>query len=228
MTVARTKKQGMAPEWRRILRRHLGKTLVELCRRPRIEERIAGFVVDFSDEFILLHRLDWNLFQLDGYTILRDRDIRQRRFFTRPSHWQVKAIRKFGIRPKRPSGIKLTSWSDAVHSIAKKFPLIHVEREIKNSDGCWIGIPLEVDGRKFEIENLDHNAEWTGPFSMKTAEVTRVDFGGGYERALALTMPKPPATSHRRSPGMSLVKPLRALKGLDLRRADEPIRDLAL
>jgi hypothetical protein len=199
MTVARIPKESMAPAWCRLLRQHQGKTLVELCRRPRIEERIAGFVVDFSDEFILLHRLDWNLFQLDGYTLLRDRDIKQRRFFTRSSYWQVKAIHKFGLRPKRLSGIKLTSWSDAIHSIAKKFPLIHVVREAKYPNECWIGIPLEVNRRKFEIENLDHNAEWTGPYSMKTADVTRVDFGGGYERALALTMPRPPASSHRRS-----------------------------
>ena len=155
--------------------------------------------MDFSDEFILLHRFDDNPFQLDGYALLRNKDVKQKRFFTRPDFWMNRAIRKYGIRPKRLSGIKLTNWSDAVHSIAKKVPLIHVEREIMSPDACWIGIPLNVDRRNFEIECLSTDAKWIGPYSMKTSDVTRIDFDGGYERALALTMPKPPAKSARRS-----------------------------
>jgi hypothetical protein len=39
----------MSPTWLRLLSKLKRKTLVELCRRPKIEEQIAGFIVDFSD-----------------------------------------------------------------------------------------------------------------------------------------------------------------------------------
>jgi hypothetical protein len=199
MAATRVPVCSMAPAWRRILKRHLGKTLIEFCRRPQIEERIAGFVVGFSSELILLHRFDWNTYTLDGYTILRDADIKQKRIFSRKSYWQTKAIQKSKIRPHALL-IRLASWEEAVGDIAQKFPLIHVERE------CWIGFPIEVNSQKFVIDNLSPSAEWTGPYRMKTADVTRVDFGGGYERALALTAPKRSAKKRGRSSPRSSIK----------------------
>lgn len=187
----------MAPAWRRLLAKHEGKTLVEICRRPRIKERIAGFVVGFSSELILLHRLDWNTFTLDGYTLLKNRDVKQMRCFTRASYWQLRAIQKLRLRPRRLSGIHLKNWAEAMDGVAKKFPVIHVEREIKYQNECWIGAPLEINSKQFEIDYLDPEAKWTGPYGMKTSDVTRVDFGGGYERALAMTAPKRPQSNQR-------------------------------
>jgi hypothetical protein len=42
------------------------------------------------------------------------------------------------------------------------------------------------------IDDLDCNAEWSGPRQLKFSDITRVDFGGGYEKALAATAPKRP------------------------------------
>jgi hypothetical protein len=58
---------------------------------------------------------------------------------------------------------------------------------------------LEVSPRQLVIDNLDPNGEWTGPYRMKLDDVTRIEFDGGYERALTMTMPKRPERSQRRS-----------------------------
>jgi len=48
--------------------------------------------------------------------------------------------------------------------------------------------------KTFTIEDLNSNGEWSGPRRMKFSDVTRIDFGGGYEEALAVTAPKRPRT----------------------------------
>ena len=189
----------MSPEWRRLLSKHRGKTLVELCRRPKIQERIAGFVVGFSESLILLHRLDWNTFTLDGYTVLRDSDVESKRFFTRESYWQHKAVKKLMLRPKALSGLTLGSWPEAINSISEQFPLIHVESEIARPDVAYIGVPLKFTPKLLVLDDIDCNAEWSGPRNLPLSQITRVDFGGGYERALALTAPKRRQKRQRRS-----------------------------
>ncbi len=174
-----------------MLSRYRGRTLVEFCRRPAIEERIAGFVIDFSDALILLHRLDWDTFSLNGYVIVRDDDIVQKRFFSRTSYWQYRAIEKLRLRPKPVPGLKLMDWPEAMESVSSKFQLITIHREIKRPDECYIGRLLHTTEKTVVIDNLDTCAEWTGPRRFKLHEVTRLDFEGGYERALALTAPIP-------------------------------------
>jgi hypothetical protein len=55
-----------------------------------------------------------------------------------------------------------------------------------------IGPLISMTKATFTIDDLDSNAEWTGPRRLKFSDVTRVDFGGGYEHALAVTAPKRP------------------------------------
>jgi hypothetical protein len=222
----------MSPEWRRLLSKHKGKTLVELCRRPKIQERIAGFVVGFSNELLLLHRLDWATFTLDGYIILRDSDVKNKRFFTRDSYWQSKAIQKLMLRPKALTGLTLNSLPEAINSISEQFPLISVESEIVRSDVAYIGVPLKFTPKLLVLDDLNCNAEWSGPRNLPLSQITRVDFGGGYERALAATAPKRnrkilrqygPSLLER--PRKSWLTALRAMRGLELHRIEEPKRN---
>jgi hypothetical protein len=217
----------MSPAWRRLLNKHKGKTLVELCRRPKIEERISGFVVDFSDDLILLHRLDWNTFSLDGYTLLRDDDIQAKRFYSHDAYWPKRAIEKFKLQSRQVSGLKIGALPETIIEISKKFPLIHVERELRFPGECWIGTALEVTDKLLVLDNLNPDAEWTGPYRIKLGDITRIDFGGGYEKALAATAPKRRASILKKYPPLcspvSWVKSLRNLRGLKLRRNNEKL-----
>ena len=181
----------MSPTWRRKFREHRGKTLIELCRRPQIEERIAGFVIEFSDDWILLHRLDWNTFIVDGYSLVRVSDVENLRIFSHRDNWPKQAVRKLRLRPKRIK-INLNTLAEAITDISEKVPLIHVEREVRYPKECWIGYPVEIGPKQLVLECLDHLASWDGHYSMMLKDITRIDFEGGYERALALTAPKRP------------------------------------
>lgn len=219
----------MSPEWHRLLSKHKGKTLVEFCRRPKVQEQIAGFVVGFSDSLILLHRLDWNTFTLDGYTILRNKDVKRQRAFNRSSYWPNKAIKKFKLRPKALPDFPLSNMTEAISGISKLFPIIHVECEIAYPDECQIGVPLEITKKFLVLDTLSFYSEWTGPWSIKLDQITRIDFGGGYERALAVTAPKrKPKILRQYGPSLlerprkSWLDAPRAMRGLELQRVEQP------
>jgi len=149
-----------------------------------------GFVVGFSEDLILFHALGTDTFRLNGYTAIRTEDVRDYRDFNKDEFWQNRAARHFKILPVRPAGISLTSVPELLASISKRYPLITIHPERTRPGICYIGPLLSMTEATFTIDNLDCNGEWSGPRRLKFRDVTRVDFGGGYEEALALTAPK--------------------------------------
>jgi len=180
----------MSESWESILRKHRMKHLFQVKRHPKSLCRISGFVVDISDSLILLQRCDWDTFRLNGYSVIRIDDIESYRCFDKKRWWQFRAVQHFKLKPKAPAGVSVSSLPALLESAAKIFPLLTIHREKNNSEVCYIGKLTEVSRKTFTIEDLNCNAEWTGSRQFKFADVTLVDFGGGYENALAVTAPK--------------------------------------
>lgn len=181
-----------------ILRKHKLKHLVEMKRGSSGLSRVTGFVADFSDSLILMHRLDWDTFQLNGYTVIREDEVSQYRFFDKAEHWQFRAVRLNRIVPRHPVNISIASLAELLTSIAQRYPLVTVHPERTKPDVCYIGSVNSVAERTVTIEDLNCNAEWTGPRRLKLADITMIDFGGGYEEALARTAPNRPTKIRRK------------------------------
>ena len=175
-----------------ILKRHKLKHLVEMKRGPKELGRVTGFVVDFSDSLILLHRLEWDTFRLNGYTVIREAEVSHYRFFDKAAYWQFRAVRLYRLAPRHPADISIASLVELLTSIASHFPLVTIHPERTKPDVCYIGSVSSVTERAVMIEDLNCSAEWTGPRRLKLADITKIDFGGGYEEALARTAPKRP------------------------------------
>ena len=151
-----------------------------------------GFVVDFSDNLILFHVVNMDAFQLNGYTVIRIENVKEYRAFDKAEFWQNRAVRRFRLKPVRPVGILLSSFPELLGSISKRYPLITLHPEKTKPSLCYIGPLLSMAKATVTIDDLDCNAEWSGPRHLKFSDITRVDFGGGYEKALAATAPKRP------------------------------------
>lgn len=173
-----------------ILRKHRMKHLFQVKRRKKNLGRISGYVVDVSESLILLQRFDWDTFQLNGYSVICSDDIASYRFFDKKKYWQFRAIQHLKLKPKAPAGISASSLPVLLKSAAKIFPLLTIHRDKINNEVCYIGKLTAVSHKTFTIEDLNCNAEWTGSRQFRFADVTMVDFGGGYENALAATAPK--------------------------------------
>ena len=179
----------MSTPFQRDLKKHL-LHLVEIERRPKALAKVSGFVVSFSDELVLLHMLDWESFRLNGYIAIRQQDIRAYRFFDKTAYWQCRAVKHFRLRPILPKGITTATLPDLLNSLAKHFPLIMFYPERTKPDVCYIGPILSFTPRTITIDDLDCNAEWSGPRKLKLKDITRIEVGGGYEAALARTAPR--------------------------------------
>jgi len=182
----------MSASWSSILKRHCGRHLFEVRSSIKGVGRTIGFVVGFSDRLILFHEVNMDSFRLNGYCAIQIEDVKAYRAFDKHHYWQSRAARRFKIAPVCPPGISLVSIPELITSIAQRYPLVTCHPEKTKPDVCYIGSLISATAATFTINDLDCNAEWTGPRRLRFRDITRVDFGGGYEEALAATAPKCP------------------------------------
>ncbi len=95
--------------------------------------------------------------------------------------------------PKRPR-VSLTSVEDLLLSARSLFQLLTIHRERIKPDVCWIGKIEEIKRGKVSLREIGPDAKWDDyPTSYKLNEITSVEFGGEYERALSLVGGNPPS-----------------------------------
>ncbi len=141
----------------------------------------------FGDTLILMHQLDWDVFVLNGYCLIRISDVRNYRIFSRDCYWQCKAARQKSFRPIAPE-ISVATWRSAISGAAESFPLLCFETELRLPDKLWVGKPVAMTEKTLTVRGLDPYAEWCANSRFHFEDLTKVQFGGGYESALALSM----------------------------------------
>ena len=157
---------------------------VEFDRKPIDTQLLGGFVLEFSERLTLLSLLDDERFELNGYTVIRNSDVRRWRSVEQSS-FRIRALNLKGVKPVRRRGLSLASWADLLKSANDLFPLVTISREMIDKNACQIGRILSMSRVSFELEEIDTDASWNGHHRYRFSDVTRVDFGGGYEDALA-------------------------------------------
>jgi hypothetical protein len=72
--------------------------------------------------------------------------------------------------------------------------MVSVFDEFDRPAVCWIGAVKSVDESKLRLLEVNTRGGWARrPRTFDPADVTRIDFGGGYEEALHLVAGSPPA-----------------------------------
>ena len=158
-------------------------TYVEVERHGLDDDALSGFVLDVNDDLALLNYVT-NDFRLDGYCVVRTRDITACNLFDDPTSFQLRALRLKGVRSKKPKAIDLTNWGTVVESLAKQFPILIVHREEVSNDSCLVGRVIAVDDQSVTLHSISPTAAWEKKTRLMVAQMTRIDCGGGYEDAL--------------------------------------------
>ena len=153
-------------------------------KRPKIDDyKLLGFVLDYSDSLTLLNVLKDD-FYLNGFTVIRNSDITKYRAYDKDDYFLNMALRLKSIKPARKPKIDLTEWASVLQTAQKRFPLITIHRETISNKVCYIGKLISVSEKTFSLYDIDSSANWDRPYRRKLADLTKVDFGGGYEDAL--------------------------------------------
>lgn len=153
-------------------------------KRPKIDDHeLRGFVLDYSDSLTLLNVLDYD-FYLNGFTVIRNSDIASYRVYDKDDYFLNMALRLKSIKPARKPKIDLSNWESVLRTAQKIFPLLTIHREAISKDVCYIGRLVSNTEKTFTLYDIDPDANWDRTYRRKFADLTKVDFGGGYEDAL--------------------------------------------
>ena len=180
----------MSSHLHKALKKHAGKNLFQVRRRPRGVGSVTGFVVAWSESLLLFHQLEPDAFCLNGYSAICTDDVSDYRAFDRDEYWQRRAAGIHKLKPVTPNGVSVANWRELFESVTSHFPLVTLHTERTNPDVCYVGQVAKVSDSTLTIYNLDCNCEWQKPRRFKMADITRVEFGDGYSTALAETSPK--------------------------------------
>jgi hypothetical protein len=187
---------GVARRLRRALDRKGG--LVRLQRNIVGGDVIQGYVVAVGTKWLLLHALGGSVF-LEGHCALRIADVVSVR---RPANRRFvrRAIELDGQWPPcAPTGtVALDTTRGLIESLARLSPLVTVHTERRHPGICYIGVPQAYPQGSVELLDITSKASWVDkPRRWRLRDITRVEIGGPYERALYEIGGPPPQRPRR-------------------------------
>jgi hypothetical protein len=145
-----------------------------------------GYVLDIGPQFFLLGLIDENM-KFNGFQCPLISDLKQIKVPAPFEEFVVAALRKRGERIDKKPEIDLSSLSALLKSVNSLFPILTIHRERIRPGTFVVGRVLDISERSFLFHTIGPDAVWDEkPTRFRLSDVTRVEFGGGYEEALHL------------------------------------------
>src|SRR5260370_24556306 len=152
----------------------------------RFEQEFArGYVLDVGSKFFLI-ALQSDQMRFDGFSCFRVADVKN---LSRDPYaaFAEAAFKKLREPSPRKPRVSVASIEELLLSANRLFPLVTVHREKVDPGVCWIGKIEGIQQRQVALLEIGPDANWDRkPTFYKLSEITSVEFGGEYERALHL------------------------------------------
>jgi hypothetical protein len=163
------------------------KCLVRINRQPLEDITDYGFILDYNDDFMLVNTFDFDANVVTGFSIYAISTIKEIKAHVDENSFESIFVKLNKIKPKKNPSILIDSIQTILKTVTENFPLIVIHCEKKDNEICWIGKLVEIKDNSFLMLEIDTNADWhEKPSKFKFKDVTKIDFGGGYENNLAL------------------------------------------
>jgi hypothetical protein len=177
----------------RLSRAQQNQLLVTVRRWIPDADRLEGFVVGTGQKWVALQRLSDRI-AFDGWQLIRVKDIQAVSIDPDPDCFEVRALKARSLWPPSAADLALDDVVSAVDAASAATGMVSVFDEFDRPDVCWIGGVASVDDSKLRLLEVNTRGGWARkPRTFDPADVTRIDFGGGYEEALRLVAGSPPA-----------------------------------
>jgi hypothetical protein len=160
--------------------------VVQVDRRPKVADLLEGYVVGVSAQFLMLHLLDSVTVSLNGYTVLPLEYVTRYRVREDSEFFLQRALKLKGIGPKPVPSIDLSNFESVISTANQQFPLVTLHREIMRQDECYIGRVDKISGKAVTLREISFAGTWNRVRRYNFRDITRIDFGGAYEEALAM------------------------------------------
>jgi hypothetical protein len=160
--------------------------LVKFYRASVTRVPIEGFALTWNEALTLLQVFDFNLMACNGYTVILNRDVSRWKYLDEPDSFAARALKLKNIKPTSLPQVSIVSFQELVSSVCADYPLVTIHRERISDEVCYIGYPIAMTAKTFTLREIAPDATWDAKsHRIRFADVTKIDFGGGYETALA-------------------------------------------
>lgn len=150
-------------------------------------DNFIGFVLDVNEKFTLVNNFDFDSGNVTGFSVFENKSVKSYELYDDPNSFNALLLKIKKVRPKKKPEVSIDSMAELIRTASESFPLIVIYREKIADDECWIGKIAEIKKKSFLLQSIDPNAEWDDePIKVSFKDVTRVDFGNGYENCLNL------------------------------------------
>ena len=158
-----------------------------------------GYVEALDEDLLLLAVISDDIW-FNGFAVVRIGDISELEAPHECADFVEEALRLRDESVSSAPAVSLADIGAAIRTAGRAFPIVVIYREEVEPDMCRIGKVLKVTKDSVSLLEIGPDAEWEAePSSLALEEITRVDFGGGYEEALSLVGGKGPDVPHLKS-----------------------------
>lgn len=185
--------------------RRLKRAQSELCE-VKIKRWIPGsdaprgFVVATSETWVLLAYVSDRIW-FDGWKAIRREDIQAVVRFPRKGSFVVKALKARGQwPPSAPGAVAIESTATLLEGAKSCGPMVAVSRDFERPDINYVGAVHAIHGGELSMLEVTTGGIWfKRPTLFDLDDITEINFGGGYEEALALVAGPMPTKFRLRS-----------------------------
>lgn len=171
---------------RMVRKAHLSGALVSVERYDLDGGITTGFVAGHGPGWFALDVVDQSV-RIDGVSCLRFADVTLVESPAAGADFTLKALRLLGVERPLHLGVDLTSLESLLQTAGTLHPVVTVSAEISDPGSCWIGRVASLNRHLLTLKLINADARWEEePEEFGLDEITRVDFGTAYERALVL------------------------------------------
>jgi hypothetical protein len=160
----------------------------ELLRVGRVwsEGTFEGYAAGVADTWAALHVLNPNIY-LDGFAAVRLDDVTSLEPRGGPETFAARslALDDRWPPPPLPEDVDLTSVRRILTTAARRYHLVSIYIERDDPGVVFVGRVAGLTPKTLNLLELDAHAAWLRePSAWRLDEITRVDFGGEYQRRL--------------------------------------------
>jgi hypothetical protein len=162
------------------------RTLMRFHRRFE-DGWVKGYVVGIGPVFLMLAEVSDHV-RFNGFGCYRLADLKNLQPAPYPEFVEA-ALEKLGETQPETPAVALNSIDDIVTTAGNLFPIIAAYTETD----AHIGAVVSLEGGVVWMRDIGPDAIWDAqPVARRLEDLTRIDFGGAYETALALVGGPPP------------------------------------
>ena len=163
-----------------------GFPLVEFDRRPVDPDLLNGWVLEWNSEFTLVQVIEGNKFQLDGYSVFRNSDVKRWRA-VEASEFLARAAKLNGLQPRfPPTRVRVGKLAEISFTNCEGVPVVRAQPRETRQNGVrsWQGSAGE--SAVFNHSSYLSSSRGGRSRSRSTCkDITLLEFGSAYVSLLA-------------------------------------------